>query len=60
MLKGMLDIFAMVVNFISSDRKEKHVPIGLCEMIDTIGITVVPRLQKLLDKFVQTKKWLFM
>jgi len=51
MLKEVHDIFAMVVNFISSDREEKHVTIGLCEMIDTIGIAMVPRLQKLSDKF---------
>jgi hypothetical protein len=46
----------MIINFISSDREEKHVTIGLCEMIDTIGPIMVPRLQKLLDKFAQTKK----
>jgi hypothetical protein len=51
MLKGVHDIFATVVNFIYSDKEEKHVTIGLCEMIDTIGVTMVPRLQKLLDKF---------
>jgi hypothetical protein len=55
MLKGVHDIFVTVVNFISSDREEKHVTIGLCEMIDTIDIAMVPRLQKL-DKFAQTKK----
>jgi hypothetical protein len=38
MLKKMHDIFATIINFISSDREEKHVTIGLCEMIDTTFI----------------------
>jgi hypothetical protein len=48
--------FATIVNFISSDREEKHVTIGLYEMTDTIGIAMVPRLQKLLDMYAQIKK----
>jgi hypothetical protein len=35
MLKGVCDIFSMVVNFISNDLETKHVTIGLFEVIDT-------------------------
>jgi hypothetical protein len=56
MLKGMHDIFAVVVSFISSNWEAKHVIIGLFEMIDTCGITMAPKLQELLDMFIFTKK----
>jgi hypothetical protein len=55
MSKGMHDIFAMVVSFISNNWETKHVINGLFEMIDTCGITMVPKLQELLDMFIQKK-----
>jgi hypothetical protein len=40
----MHDIFAMIVNFIFSDWKVKHVTIGLFEVIDTSSINMAPKL----------------
>jgi len=56
MLKGMHDIFAVVVSFISNNWEAKHVIIGLFEMIDTCGITMAPKLQELLDMLFLPKK----
>lgn len=56
MSKGMHDIFVVVVSFISNNWEAKHVTIGLFEMTDTCGITMVPKLQELLDMFILTKK----
>ncbi len=56
MSKGMHDIFAVVVSFISSNWEAKHATIGLFEMIDTCGITMASKLQELLDMFILTKK----
>lgn len=56
MLKGTHYVFAIVVNFISSDWEAKHVTIGLFKVMGTSGATMVPKLQELLDKFSLTKK----
>jgi hypothetical protein len=45
MLKGMHDIFVVVVNFISSDWETKHVIIGLYKVSDIGDITTAPKLQ---------------
>jgi hypothetical protein len=45
MLKGVHDIFVVVVNFISSNWEVKHVTIGLYKVSDIGGITMVPKLQ---------------
>jgi len=54
MSKGTRDVFVVVVNFISSDWEIKHVTIGLFEVSNTRGVAMVPKLQKLLDKFPLT------
>jgi len=56
MSKGMHDIFAMVVSFISNNWETKHVTICLFEMINTCGITMAPKLEDMLDMFILTKK----
>jgi hypothetical protein len=56
MLKGVHDIFVVVVNFIFNDWEAKHVIIGLFEVIDTSGIALAPKLQELLDKFTVIEK----
>jgi hypothetical protein len=45
MLKGLHDIFVVVVNFISNDWEAKHVTIGLYKISDIGGITMAPKLQ---------------
>jgi hypothetical protein len=56
MSNGMHDIFVVVVSFISNNWEAKHVTISLFEMTDTCGITMVPKLQELLDMFILTQK----
>ncbi len=40
MSKGAYDIFAIVVNFISSNKEPKHMTIGLFETINIGGVTI--------------------
>jgi hypothetical protein len=40
MSKGAYDIFAIVVNFISSNKEPKDMTIGLFEMINIGGVTI--------------------
>jgi hypothetical protein len=40
MSKGVYDIFAIVVNFISSNKEPKDMTIGLFEMINIGGVTI--------------------
>jgi hypothetical protein len=56
MSKGMWDVFVVMVNFISSDWEVKHVTIKLFEVDDKSGIPMVPKLQRLLDRFSLTLK----
>ncbi len=56
MLKGVHDVFIIVVNFLSSKWEAKHVAIELFEVSDTNGAAMAPRLQQLLDKFFLTQK----
>jgi hypothetical protein len=56
MSKGMWDVFVVMVNFISSDWEVKHVTIRLFEVDDKSGIPMVPKLQRLLDRFSLTLK----
>ncbi len=44
MSKGAHDVFAYVVNFISSDLEANHVTIGLFEVIDISSATMAPKL----------------
>jgi hypothetical protein len=44
MLKGVHDIFVAIVNFISNNYETKHVTIGLFKVMNTSGITMVPKL----------------
>jgi hypothetical protein len=41
MSKGALDIFALVINFITLYWEPKHVTIGLFKAKDTIGIILL-------------------
>ncbi len=52
----MWDVFVVMVNFISSDWEVKHVTIKLFEVDDKSGIPMVPKLQRLLDRFSLTLK----
>jgi hypothetical protein len=56
MSKGAHDVFIVVVNFLSSKCKAKHIIIGLFIVSNTSGATMAPRLQQLLDKFFLTQK----
>jgi len=49
MSKGARDVFAIVVNFISSDWEAKHVTIALFEILDMNDVAMAPKLQELLD-----------
>jgi hypothetical protein len=56
MSKGVHDVFVVVVNFLSIKWEAKHITIRLFKMFNTNGVTMVPRLQQLLDKFSLTQK----
>ncbi len=56
MSKGAYDVFALMINFLSSDWQPKHVTIGLFEVTKTIGQTLTRNLTKLLDKYGLRKK----
>ncbi len=51
MSKGAYDVFALVINFLSSDWQPKHVTIGLFEATNTIGQALARSLIELLDKY---------
>jgi hypothetical protein len=44
MSKGVFNIFALVINFLTCDWEPKHVIIGLFEAKGTIGINLVNEL----------------
>ncbi len=52
------DIFVVVVNFLSSNWEPKHLTIGFFEAIATSGVTMAPKLWKLLGMFSFTDKFL--
>jgi len=56
MSKGAYDVFALVINFLSSDWQPKHVTIGLFEATNTIGQALARSLIELLDKYGLRKK----
>jgi hypothetical protein len=56
MSKGTHDVFVVVVNFMSNKWEAKHITIKLFEVSNFSGVTMVPRLQQLLDKFSLTQK----
>jgi len=56
MSKGVHDVFAIVVNFLSNKWEAKRITIRLFKMFDTSGATMAPRLQQFLDKFSFTQK----
>jgi hypothetical protein len=41
MSKGALEIFALVINFLTLDWESKHVTLGLFEKNNTIGINLI-------------------
>jgi hypothetical protein len=49
MSKGTHDVFDLVINFLRSNQKPKHVILGLFEVVETIGQTLAKNLIKLLD-----------
>jgi hypothetical protein len=56
MSKGAWDVFVDMVNFISNDWEVKHVTIRLFKVDDKSGVPMVPKLQRLLDRFSLTLK----
>jgi hypothetical protein len=56
MSKGAYDVFALMINFSSSDWQPKHVTISLFEATKTTGQALVRNLTKLLDKYGLRKK----
>ncbi len=42
MVKGMHDVFVVVVNFLSSEWEAKPIIIGLFEVMDISGATMAP------------------
>jgi hypothetical protein len=56
MSKGTIDVFTLVINFLSSDWQPKHVTIGLFEATETIGQALAKSLIELLDKYGLRKK----
>ncbi len=51
MSKGAHDVFVIVISFLGSDWKPKHVTFGLFEATKTIGQTLIKNLIKLLDAY---------
>lgn len=54
--KGAYDVFALVVNVLTTDWQPKHITIGLCKAADASGAAMAVQLQQLLDRFNLTKK----
>jgi hypothetical protein len=56
MSKGALDIFALVINFLTLDWEPKHVTIGLFEAKDITRINLVNQLEALFEEYKLTNK----
>jgi hypothetical protein len=56
MSKGAHDVFAMVVNFLSTSLELKHVMIGLFEANDMNSVAMVVKIKHILNKFGLTQK----
>jgi hypothetical protein len=56
MSKGACDVFALVINFLNSDLQPKHVTIGLFEVREITGQTLVKNQTKLWDKYGLKKR----
>jgi hypothetical protein len=56
MSKGTYDVFALVINFLSSKWQPKHVTINLFEATETLQQALAKSLTKLLDKYGLRKK----
>ncbi len=56
MSKGALNIFSLVINFLTLDLEPKHIIIGLFETRGTIGKNLANKLQALLEKYKFTNK----
>jgi hypothetical protein len=56
MSKGACDVFALVINFLNNDSQPKHVTIGLFEVRETTGQTLVRNQTKLWDKYGLKKR----
>jgi hypothetical protein len=51
MSKGTYNVFALVINFLSSDSQPKHVTISLFEATKILRQTLAKSLKKMLDKY---------
>ncbi len=51
MSKGVHDVFVVVVNFLFTAWKPKHIMIGLFEVSDTSGVAMAMTLKLILHKF---------
>jgi predicted tellurium resistance membrane protein TerC len=56
MSKGAQNVFAIIVNLMSTTWEPKHIMIGLFEAIVTRGVATVVKLKQILDKFGITQK----
>jgi hypothetical protein len=56
MSKGALDIFALVINFLTLDWEPKHVTIGLIKTQGITRINFVNQLQALFEEYKLTNK----
>jgi hypothetical protein len=56
MPKGAFIVFAVIVNFLSTNWEPKHITIGLFEANDTNGATMVVKFKHILDKFALMRK----
>ncbi len=53
MFKGGVDTIALVINFLSDSWSPMHVTIGLFEVHETIGFSMVGQLHNLLENLMQ-------
>ncbi len=51
MSKGSMDTFALVINYLNEFWMPQHVTIGLFELHETIGLSMVVQLCSLLEKY---------
>ncbi len=56
MFEGVYVIFALMINFLGNDWQPKHVTIGLFDVTNNTGQTLVRSLTMLLDKYGLRKK----
>jgi hypothetical protein len=56
MSKGAHDIFAVVINFLSTNWEPNHIIIGLFEVDDMSGTTMVVKFKHIFDKFALMHK----